>query len=226
MMARSRFSHLWKGALKILTVLVLLVLIGIPIALWLAGLTASSTKISVSEGTTWSRIVLVLCGGLLLWCVVRAAGWKRTLIGSACILITVAATWIYNTAIWRDAEYRRELDGYKGAMAVTRERDPNDVAPPSLRWREDIALPNRVMATITASEAFDVARLKYSDERNPRAIFKYADYTSVLDVRRKGNDLYVLRDIILLLSERRLSHYDLSRRMLIVDRRIDPDDLR
>jgi hypothetical protein len=67
--------------------------------------------------------------------------------------------------------------------------------------------------------------VQYSDESTPRTIYKYRDYTTVLDVRRSGNDVYILRGITLVLSERRLSHYDVSSRTVIADRRIDPKDL-
>src|SRR5215218_1741016 len=114
---------------------------------------------SVTAGVIASRVVLVLCTGLLLCLVVRAAGWKRTIVGLAGIAAIGVALWIGNTAVWRDAEYRRVTDEFKQATAFPKRTDIGDGRS---GWNEDLFVATGVRVTTRAAEHLDIATVQYS----------------------------------------------------------------
>lgn len=150
---------------------------------------------------------------------------RKLVFAGATLAAFAIAAWIFNTTVWRDAEYWKLIEGYKAARVLPKRPDAQD--PRNVkRWEEQIALPNGISVTLVALEGFTSSTVRYSDEQTPRDIYRYVDYTVPTDVRIRGGQLYILRGIALLTREMRLLLYDLTRRELVVDRRVDDRDLR
>jgi hypothetical protein len=66
----------------------------------------------------------------------------------------------------------------------------------------------------------------YSDESERRRVFPPADYENISDVRLLGDVLYVHYSITLFRREDRLAVFDLRRRKVVADRRVDRNDLK
>ncbi len=221
-MAPARLSYVWKVPLTILASVLVFGFVLVPIGLWLARVTESA--LGAGAGIA-ARIALLAFVGLFCWSVIMAAGWKRTIVGTACVLLAIGGWWIYETAVWRDAEYRRVIDGFQRATAYVKNPGPKSVNGGS-GWDEGIALANGITANLVARDHLDIATLRYSDEASRRELFPYRDYTNITSLRRRGMELYILRTITLLRVEYRMAIYDLAHREVVADRRINPSDLR
>jgi len=143
--------------------------------------------------------------------------------GVVVFALMLAIGWISATTVWRDAEYRRTIDAFDHATSLSK-GTVDSLGNPG--WNQDLAVTSAVRVHLLAGEHLDVAKLRYSDERLPRQVFTPADYTNISDVRRSGDMLYILRSIVLLRVEYRLTAYDLRKRVLVADRRVSPLDLK
>lgn len=168
--------------------------------------------------------VIAVSVGLLLWAIALKIGFRRIVLGTS-VIVAVTGLWVaYSTVIWRDTEYWRTTEGFRTASVIAKRADPDLLD--NTGWNEVLLIAGGLRVTIRAAPVRDVATVQYSDEVSPRNLFPYRDYTNVMDVRRKGDVLYVLRSITLVGSETRLTVFDLARREVIADRRVGSDDVR
>lgn len=186
----------------------------------------NATGVGSSTAIAVILAVIAVSVGLLLWAIVLKVGFRRTLLGTL-VVAAVVGLWVaYSTVIWRDEEYRRITDGFKTAALITKRDDPDVISGSSNGWNESLLLSGGVRVTIRARAFFGAATAQYSDEVSSRNLLPPRDYTTVIDVRREGDVLYVLRGITLVGTERRLTVFDLARREVIADRRVGSDDVR
>ena len=81
------------------------------------------------------------------------------------------------------------------------------------------------MARVQGRAGMDVMRVHYSDERAPRTLYKYVDYSSPGEVRVDRGVLYVYWSEILLGSKSFVLAYDLEKRQVLTKHRVDPKDV-
>jgi hypothetical protein len=79
-------------------------------------------------------------------------------------------------------------------------------------WNFDVQLPNGVVANVTCRDFMDVAKVKYSDERERRRIYKYVDYSNPMSLRTNGTTLYVYWGETLFHTDYWLLAFDLATR--------------
>jgi hypothetical protein len=140
------------------------------------------------------------------------------------IVIILAAFWARETLVWRDDEYLRLVDGFKRARSITKQPDKERASFPD-RWQESFQLPDGVTATVEALDTLNPrATVTYSDARTVHDVYPPRTYTNLVDVRMEGTRLYVMREITLFMTERRLALFDLTHREVIADRRVDSSD--
>ena len=168
-------------------------------------------------------VVLLVCIGLLAAWAMRAAGWKGAVL-VAVALIALGGGWSASeTVIWRNDEYRRVIAEFKQATPFVRRANPGDGESD---WNENLVARNGVRVNVRARAHLDTATIQYSDEGSPREMFRAVDYTNIADVRRHGNLLYVLRSITLFHTEYRITVFDVDRRTVTADRRVDVGEVR
>jgi hypothetical protein len=219
---RSWWSMAWS-LLKLLLAVVLLVVVGMPVALRVAGLLAA-TSLSFAAGVALSRIILVICTGMLVWLVVRRAGLKRTLYGTATAFVIVGCLYASAKTIWKDSEYRRVVADFKRAMPL-KKRDLDGSRYQG--WDEKLSLPASPLTVyLHAADRFDIATARYSDEPESRPLFKLYEYTGISDVRHRDGTIYIVRSISFFWTEWRLTVFDLKTREVVTDRRVDPTDVK
>jgi len=105
---------------------------------------------------------------------------------------------------------------------------PVPEAPPNeeqLKWNVELPVANGVAARIQARDHMDVVKLHYSDEPEPRALYRYVDYSNPVGIRRDGHRLFVCWAETLFRTNYWLLEYDLERRRETQRRRVDPKDL-
>ena len=168
-------------------------------------------------------IVLVVCIGFLAALAIRAAGRKRALIIAVSLIALGAWLWASETVIWRDDEYRQVIAEFKQATPFVRQAD---LGGGQSGWNENLVAPNDIRVSVRAGAHIDTATVRYSDEDAPREMFRPVDYTNISDVRSQGNLLYVLRSITLFRTEYRLTVFDINRRVVIADRRVDVGEVK
>jgi hypothetical protein len=220
-----RRTLLWRAgvvAAKIVAAWLLLAFVVIPVALGV-GAVAAAMSGSVETGTTLSHAVLLLCCSLLIALAVRAWGWRRVLAGVTGLVLLAGAFWLSGTVIWRDDEYRRVTLDFKAATPIAKRSDRGDG---QTGWNEHIAIPGTVHANLRAGDHLSIATIRYSDETSPRQMFPPADYTNIGEIRRRGSLLYILRGITLFRTEYRLNVFDVNRRVVVADRRVDLADVK
>jgi hypothetical protein len=115
--------------------------------------------------------------------------------------------------IWRNDEYRRVIAEFKQATPFAKRADLGHA-------------PNGIGVNMRAGAHIDTATVRYSDEGSPRQMFRPVDYTNISDVRTHGNVLYILRSITLFHTEYRITVFDVDRREVSADRRVDVADVR
>ncbi len=88
-------------------------------------------------------------------------------------------------------------------------------------------LPNgEASAWVQAPAHMGVVEVKYNDEYENRLLYKYVDYSSPLEIRKRENIVYVYWAETLLQTNHWILAYDLADRREIVRRKIDPSDLK
>lgn len=211
-----------KAILKIVAAVAVFSFVVVPVGLRLAGQMAL-LPVSVAVGTAYSVLFLVLCIGLLVALAVRAAGWKRVLIGTVALTLVTGVIWVSSTIVWRDDQYRHVTAEFKAAAPFPKRAD---LSGGGSGWDESIKIASAVRADLTARDHLDIATIRYSDEGAPRQLFPPADYTNISDIRWRGDKVYILRSITLFQTEWRLTVFDVDRRVVVGDRRVDADDVR
>ena len=149
---------------------------------------------------------------------------RTVAITATAIVIILAAIWARETLVWRDDEYLRLVDGYKRARSLTKQPDAKRDSFPD-RWHESFQLRDGVTATVEALDTLNPrATVTYSDAQTVHHLHQPRDYTTLVDLRIEGTSLYVMRGIALFTSEQRLVLFNLTRREVIADRRVDSSD--
>ena len=93
-------------------------------------------------------------------------------------------------------------------------------------WKFDVPLARSgVVARVFGRKGMDVIRVHYSDEREPRTLYEYVDYSNPIDVRVTTPVLYIYWSETLLSSKSYVLAYDLEARKLLAKRRVDPKDV-
>jgi len=113
------------------------------------------------------------------------------------------------------------ISAYSSATPVP-EAPPNDE---QLKWNVDLPVANGVAARIQARDHMDVVKLHYRDEPEPRALYRYVDYSNPIGIRRDGHKLFVCWAETLFRTNYWLLEYDLKRRRETQRRRVEPRDL-
>jgi hypothetical protein len=146
-------------------------------------------------------------------------------IAATAIILLLAVFWAKETLVWRDETYWRLVEGYKRARSVKRQPDANRPGFLPDRWHESVQLPDGVTATVEALDSLNPrATVTYSDAPTVHDLYQPRDYTTLVDLRIDGTSVYVMRSIELITSERRLALFDLTRRQVTADRRVDRSD--
>lgn len=93
-------------------------------------------------------------------------------------------------------------------------------------WRFEVPLAGSgVVARVFGCKGMDVIRVHYSDEREPRTLYEYVDYSNPIDVRVTTSILYIYWSETLLSSKSYVLAYDLQGRRVLAKRRVDPKDV-
>jgi hypothetical protein len=121
-MAPPRLTDLAKTTLKIVAAILIVSFVAIPIGFALAA-RATSAPPPAALIAAIARVVLVVCIGWLIILIVRAAGWRRALIGAVVLIVLAGALWVFNTTVWRDDEYRRVTAAFKEAEPFPKQAD-------------------------------------------------------------------------------------------------------
>jgi hypothetical protein len=141
------------------------------------------------------------------------------------ITLSIALIWAKETLVWRDGEYHRLVRAYGTARSIDQQADVG--FPPHDRWHQAVAISIGVTATIDVPDSLNPpATISYSDRPTVFQLYPPRDYTTVIDVRLDGVSLFVLRAVALVGTEHRLVMFDLIRREVVVDRRVDPNDVK
>jgi hypothetical protein len=143
-------------------------------------------------------ISAVAAGGL--W--VAISGWPPTII--------------------RDRQYNELIDGFHLADRKYKTGGGGETAD----WGFQIQVPGRqTIALVRVPSSIGVVTIKYDDEDSSRPLYRSAEYTSPVEIRAKGNVLYVHWVEPLFGYNHWVLAYDLADRSEIGKRRIDPNDL-
>ncbi len=141
------------------------------------------------------------------------------------IIVALTIVGAKETLVWRDDPYWRLVDGYKRAQPIKKQPDAKRPGFLPDRWVESVQLPQGVTATIEAVESLNPrATVTYSDAPTAHDLYQPRDHTTLVDVRIDETGVYVLRRIELITNEQRLTRFDLTRRQVTADRRVDSDD--
>jgi hypothetical protein len=92
----------------------------------------------------------------------------------------------------------------------------------------DFAVPvigQSVIARVQVGNNFDVVRVSYSDETQPRTLYKNRDYSNPHELRVAGAIFYVYWSEALMRTNHWMLAYDFEKRAVVTRRRIDPKDL-
>ena len=154
---------------------------------------------------------------------------KRNIIIVALVLLGVIAgvIWIvisgWPPIIIRDRQYRELIADFQHAPPINRIR-PGDS---NAGWEFQVVVPeSRTTAQVKAVAHMGNAVVKYGDESDERALYKYVDYSSPIEVRATDRVVYVHWAETLLRTDHYILAYDVARRCEIARRRIDPNDMR
>jgi len=168
-------------------------------------------------------VLLLVCIGLLAALAKRAAGWKGAVLVALALIALGGGWWASENVIWRNDEYRRVIAEFKQATPFAKRAD---LGHGESGWKENLVAPNGIGVNMRAGAHIDTATVRYSDEGSPRQMFRPVDYTNISDVRTHGNVLYILRSITLFHTEYRITVFDVDRREVSADRRVDVADVR
>jgi|SRR2546423_7503119 len=154
---------------------------------------------------------------------------KRNLIIVALISLTIVAgiLWVavsgWPPIIIRDRQYRELIVDFQRAPAKNRIRPGDNDAG----WEFQVGVPeSQTTALVQAVAHMGNARVKYGDEAEARALYKYVDYSSPIEIRATDRVIYVHWAETLLRTDHYILAYDLAKRCEVTRRRIDPSDLR
>lgn len=150
---------------------------------------------------------------------------KRVLIISIPILIALVAggLWvvIYGPPIIRDRQYRELITDFQRAQRRDKVRPENNAG-----WDFEVQVTEKQSPIrVQAFSHLAVVGVKYEDESDVRALYKYVDYSHPREIRTAGTKLYVYWTEILFDTKDWLMSYDLTNRREIVRRRIDRGDV-
>ena len=150
---------------------------------------------------------------------------KRVLIISIPILIALVAggLWvvIYGPPIIRDRQYRELIADFQRAQRRDKVRPENNAG-----WDFEVQVTEKQSPIrVQAFSHLAVVGVKYEDESDVRALYKYVDYSHPREIRTAGTMLYVYWTEILFDTKDWLMSYDLTNRREIVRRRIDRGDV-
>jgi hypothetical protein len=122
----------------------------------------------------------------------------------------------------RSEEYRATIAAYKTAAVL-----PSEVEKEygNRVWKQPLPADSPIKAVVTGHAHMDVIQARFPDESAPRRVFPPADYTNNIDIRAKGQTLYVYRAVTLIWTEYRLAVYDLANRQMLVDLLVAPEDM-
>lgn len=151
----------------------------------------------------------------------KIAGYVAVAVVSSAALFAAA-----HTAVWRDDGYWNVVEGYRRARPI--DKRPSDGASgiSSDRWLAAFPLTDGTTATFEAVDSLNsAATVSYSDDHRVHEIYPDGDYTTLLDARADGTDVYVLRSVELLSRELRITRFDVAAREVVADRRVDGNDV-
>jgi hypothetical protein len=123
----------------------------------------------------------------------------------------------------RTEQYRSTIADFRAARVVSSTLDTE--SSKQRLWQETLTTADGKRAVVSGRDHMDVIHVQYADELKPRDACKYQDYTNVIDVRVRGQTLYVYRAVTLIWTEYRLAVYDLSKRSIQDDWLIAPEDM-
>ena len=116
----------------------------------------------------------------------------------------------------RNSAYFVLLDKYRTA-------EPREPMP---AW--DFSVPvagGSASVRIFGNVGLDAIRVHYSDEEQPRTLYKYVDYSNPRGVRVQSGVLYVFWSEELFTTKSYVLAYDLEARKVLEKRRVDPKDV-
>jgi hypothetical protein len=135
------------------------------------------------------------------------------------LVIAAALMWVQSNVVWRDETYWALIRGYGNARSIHK--------PAANRWKEVLSLPNGIATVETLDEVMENrTTITYSDGATVSSLYPDRTYTNLIDVRVDDANLYVLRSITLFRTERRLLQFSLADRTLVMDRRVEGDDIK
>jgi hypothetical protein len=143
------------------------------------------------------------------------------------VLFAIGAGWLgvvifgWPPIIIRDSHYHELISDFHQAQPVVKSWRGDENAGWEFRARAPEGQP---AAWVRGPSQVGVVTVKYDDEVNVRALYRYVDYTSPVEVKIKANVLYVHWVETLFRANHYLLAYDLTRRREITRRRIDPND--
>jgi len=146
--------------------------------------------------------------------------WSLLAVGAAAVTGAVCLL-IGCVPIIRTAGYHEMVRAYQAAAPA----EPRGGESQAFKWDFDVPLPAGGSVRVQAPGHPGVARVVYSDESQPRELYKYKDYSNPQAIRVAGRRLFVYFCVTLFHSECWLLDYDLVARTEAGRRRVDPKDL-
>jgi hypothetical protein len=124
--------------------------------------------------------------------------------------------------IIRDRQYNGLIEGFHRADR----RDKTGSGSGTAGWEFQMQGPGRqATALVRVPPSIGVVTIKYDDEDSSRALYRYAEYTSPVEIKTKETILYVHWVEPLFGYNHWVLAYDIAARREIGKRRIDPKDL-
>jgi hypothetical protein len=139
--------------------------------------------------------------------------------GSAASLLV----WVFGwpLIIIRDNQYRKLIEDYHQASRI----DKKGVAA---RFGNDFQIKtpgSHGAALIQVPASIGVVSIKYDDENSSRSLYRYAEYSSPIEIKTNGTTVYIYWVEPLFGDNYWILAYDLANRREIIRRKVDPEDL-
>ena len=123
--------------------------------------------------------------------------------------------------IIHDRQYYALIEGFQRADR----RDKTGGGGENAGWEFLLQVPDsQTTVRVRVPSSIGVVTIKYSDEGNDRALYRHVDYVSPIEIRTKGDVLYVHWVEPLFGNNHWILAYDLAARHEIAKRRMDPND--
>jgi hypothetical protein len=121
----------------------------------------------------------------------------------------------------RAAGYRALVSEYARAIPA----QPTTHQHHPLTWSFELQMASGTTVRVQARSHLDVVKVHYPDERAPRTLYEYEDYSNPVAIRIAGNKLFVHWAESLFHIDHWLLAYDIEHRREVERRRVDPRDM-